>query len=93
MTLTFVLSLVLIPYGLAVAAVAVFAAFNLHHLVQHGAAPRLSYAITLIFLIGSAAILLTTWQELRSVDWRQPVSLTQPATHFGPPEADNADAP
>lgn len=93
MTLTFTLSVLLIPYALAVAVVAVFAAFNLHHLVQHGATTKLSYLAALAFLIGSASILLLTWQELRDVDWRQPISLSRPVTEFGVPDAVNANNP
>ena len=93
MTVTFALSLLLIPYGLAAAFVAVFAAFNLHHLIEHGAAARISYAVTLTFLAGIAVILILTWQGLGRVDWRQPISLTPPTAGFGAPSAANVNTP
>lgn len=93
MTVTFALSLLLIPYALIVAVAAAFAAFNLHHLFEHGATARLSYTITLTFLAGAAVILLLTWQGLDRVDWRQPISLTPPVSGFSAPGTSNADLP
>ncbi len=93
MTVTFTLSLLLVPYGLILAIVAVFAVFNLHHLIEHGATTRLSYAVTLTFLVGVTAILLLTWQGLSRVDWRQPISLTPPTAGLSAPAAVNADEP
>jgi hypothetical protein len=76
MTITFSLSLALIPYGLIAAFVAAFAIFNIHHLVHYGATTRTSYVITAVFLFGIAVISILTWYQLRGVDWKQPISLT-----------------
>jgi len=76
MTVSFSLSLVLIPYGLIAAFVAAFAIFNIHHLVHYGATTRLSYAITATFLFGIVAIAFLTLFQLRGVNWDQPISFT-----------------
>ena len=93
MTITFTLSALLIPYGLIIAVVAVFAAFNLRHLIEHGPTVRVSYGVTLTFLAGVAVILILTWQGLGRVDWRQPISLTPPETNFGAPAVTNTNTP
>jgi len=93
MTITFSLSLALIPYGLIAAFVAAFAIFNIHHLVHYGATTRLSYVITAVFLFGVAFISILTWYQLRGVDWKQPISLTPRISGPALMEADNQNIP
>lgn len=76
MTISFTLSLALIPYGLIAAFVATFAIFNIHHLVHYGATTRYSYVITSVFIAGTVLIAFMTWYGLRGVNWNQPISLT-----------------
>jgi len=93
MTVNFTIAALLIPYALVVIFVGVFAFFNIHHLVHYGATTRLSYAVTMTFLIGVTCILFLTWQQLGGVNWSQAMSLTPSLSGFSLPDAPNPSQP
>lgn len=93
MTVTFSLYLFLVLYGLAAAFVAVFAFFNIYHLLHYGATTRLSYVITMTFIVGVTVIFFLTAQQLRGVDWDQPISLTPGISGASVPDINNHNSP
>lgn len=65
-------SFLLIPYGLAVAAVLAYGALTMLSLFRFGGDAGAFFA-TLLFWAGVACILFFTWTALLGVDWTQPL--------------------
>jgi hypothetical protein len=65
------LYVLLIAYGLVVAAFIVFAIFNLYHLFSFGFLSFLSFGMTFIFLAGAILILFITYKFAVQIDWSQ----------------------
>jgi len=87
MSLTFPLALILIPYVLVLAFVAVFTYFDVQHLLHYGAATKVSLAVTCVYLAGVVCLLLITAQALHGVAWNQAVAITPPTLNLGAPPA------
>jgi hypothetical protein len=71
-------SVILLPYAAAVAFIGLMSIINIWHLVRYGATTGVSYVVTLLFLVGGASILFTTWFALRGTDWTQTITLSLP---------------
>lgn len=66
------LSLLLIPYGIAVAAVLSYGALTMLALFRFGGDAGAMFA-SLVFWTGIASVLFFTWGALVDVDWTQPL--------------------
>jgi len=80
--IAFPLSLLLIPYGLAVAVTLVFAVVNVFHLVHYGATTKTAFAVTFAYLAGLVFLCYFTWTNVQGVNWQMPLVFDLPA--FGP---------
>lgn len=69
----FTLALLLIPYALFLILFAAFAFVNLFHIFRFGSFTLLSFAVTFLFLGGTAIILVGTYTLLSGTDWTQPL--------------------
>jgi hypothetical protein len=69
------LYVLLIVYGLIIAAFIVFALFNLYHLFSFGFLSFLSFFMTFLFLAGVILILFITYTLAAPIDWSQTVIL------------------
>jgi len=67
------LYVLLIAYGLVVAAFIVFALFNLYHLFSFGFLSFLGFFMTFIFLAGTVLILFITYTLASQIDWSQTI--------------------
>lgn len=67
------LYVLLIAYGLIVAAFIVFALFNLYHLFNFGFLSFLSFFMTFIFLGSTVLILFITYALASQIDWSQTI--------------------
>ncbi len=70
--LLFPLYILLIPYVLFAAYIAVLALLNIRHLIHYGAATLVSFVITFAYLAGSVFIVNATYRELSDLDWKTP---------------------
>jgi uncharacterized membrane protein YfcA len=67
--------ILLIPFGLFLAAFAFFAFANILSLVKYGARNMVGLTATFLFVCGTAVILFLAWRSLGGVDWRTGVPL------------------
>ena len=80
--ITFHLSAILIPYGIAVVFILLFSLINIYHIVVYGATTFTSFAVTFVFLAGMTFIFFFTGQELKNVDWNIPITIVPPFTNL-----------
>jgi hypothetical protein len=52
-----------------------FSLANIVSLARYGAADRVGYFATLVYVIGAAVIVFVTWRMLPAIDWSAPVQL------------------
>lgn len=71
--ITFPLWLIVIPYLLVAAFVAVLALFTIYHFVKYSETTFMSFVAVVLYLAGTAYILFFTWQALQGTDWHYPV--------------------
>lgn len=81
--IAFPFTVILIPYAIVVLFVAIMSFFNVAHLVRYGATSRVSFVVTMLFLIGSASILFGTYAAMQGTDWTQQITLSVPTFSFG----------
>jgi hypothetical protein len=80
--ISFALSLLLIPYGIAVAVTLVFAVVNVFHLVHYGATTKTAFVVTFAYLAGLVFLFYFTWTALQGTNWQMPLVFGLPS--FGP---------
>ncbi len=76
---SFPLYLALIPYTVVVAIFSLMALIHVHHLIHYGAAGRMSFCVTFLFLGGAGLNILLTWWLLLGTDWNQAMQLGLPS--------------
>jgi hypothetical protein len=78
MSITFPLSAALVPYGIIVLYVLVFALLNLQHLFHYGTSHGTAKAAAWVWFLGTIAMIGCTFILLRDVDWSYRVTLNAP---------------
>lgn len=85
--ITISLALALIPYAIVLLFFLLFATIDVYHMIHYGETTKVSYMVTLVFVIVSLAVLMVTFSLLREVDWNQSVSIVLPFFTSAPPAA------
>jgi hypothetical protein len=76
-------TVILIPYAVVALFVALMSFINIAHLVRNGATNRISFVVTMIFLVGGAGILFGTYAAMQGTDWTQQITFSMPSFTFG----------
>lgn len=82
--ISFPFSVILIPYGLVVVFIGIFALANIMHLIHYGATTAVSFVVTFSYIAGIVFMFYFTGVALADVDWQAPVVIQMPS--FGPPK-------
>lgn len=59
----------LLPYGLLLVILLLFALINIYHIVRWGGWTFVGFVATFVFLAGMVLILFLTYDNLKMVDW------------------------
>lgn len=85
MSISFPLSAFLVPYGIIVLYVLVFALLNLQHLFHYGTSHGTAKTAAWVWFLGTIALIGFTFFILREVDWSYSVTLSAPTYNTGLP--------
>lgn len=73
--MTFPLLYILFPFAAVLVVFAIFTLVDIAHLAHYGASNVISFLATVVFLVGTIAILGVTFMTLQNTDWSQPVMI------------------
>lgn len=73
---SFPIGVILLPFGLFMLFYCVYSLFNLYHLLRFGVAGPILYAVTVVYAVGTAAILVGAIWGLSGYDFSYPISLS-----------------
>lgn len=73
---SFPIGVVLLPFGLFMLFYCVYSLFNLYHLLRFGVAGPALYGVTVLYAVGTVAILVAVIWGLSPYDFSYPVSLS-----------------
>ena len=73
--MAFPLSLLSVVYLILVGVFALYSFFNLYHLLRFGSPLAVTLGVSLLYLLGTVAILTVSWEFIRQIDWSQTIEL------------------
>lgn len=76
--------ILLIVYGAALLMIVVFSYFNVYHVMRFGMHTAAAYAMSAVYVVVVAVIVMSTWASLGSVDWGGSFSVELPAVTINP---------